>query len=66
MYLRRTFSGGTFNGRMMRNPTNSASVWYQMLCGSCGSCIFHSSLEKIRWRSQFFGIVVPLPPDDSG
>ena len=44
-----TSSGvGDFSGRTMRKPRNCASVRYQMLLGSCGSCCFHDLSEARR------------------
>src|SRR5882724_1108896 len=43
---------GTFNGRTMRKPRNCASVWYQMLFGSCGSWIFHVASEARRMAQR--------------
>src|ERR1044071_2979501 len=39
---------GTWSGRTRRKPRNCASVWYQMLLGSCGSCAFHPFSEARR------------------
>src|SRR5262245_32004317 len=44
----RSASLGSLKGRTMRKPTFRASVKYQMLCGTCGSCCFQSSDEPTR------------------
>ena len=39
---------GISSGRMMRKPSHLASVWYQMLLGSCGSWAFQAASEPRR------------------
>src|SRR5262245_19911841 len=41
-------SDGSVSGRTTRKPRNSASVKYQMLCGTCGSCCFQSIDDDTR------------------
>src|SRR5690606_21929587 len=47
-YLYISSAVGTFSGRTTRKPRNCASVWYQMLLGSCGSWIFQFLSEGRR------------------
>src|ERR1044072_8742846 len=47
-YLESSSGEGTLSGRTTRKPRNCASVWYQMLLGSCGSCCFHDLAEALR------------------
>src|SRR4051794_17539247 len=39
---------GTLTGRISRNPSHCASVMYQILLGSCGSCCFQLASEATR------------------
>src|SRR5271170_3827111 len=48
---------------MIRNPRNCASVWYQMLLGNWGSCIFQERSEPRRAELRnMFGSSCHEPP----
>src|SRR6185503_18083703 len=48
--------GGTLSGRTTRNPRNCASVRYQMLLGSCGSCCFQLLSEDFLAALRSFSV----------
>ena len=50
---------GTFAGRTSRKPSHCASVWYQILFGSCGSCCFQAASEGARAAAQHLRRIVP-------